>query len=212
MEKQLTEMTVVEFIDTLASPAPAPGGGSASALVAAVGMGLGTMTAHLTTGRKKFEALEPLVQAAIRACLPLTTELTSDIDRDTEAFNGVMAALALPKLTEADKAARRQAVETATEAATRVPFALMEKCRQAVDELEKLQGNINPNCVSDLGVAALCLKTAVAGAWLNVCINLGGLSDAAFTERCRREGRALLEDVDRRATAVYERVREQLDT
>ena len=211
MEKKLTELTVAEFIDTLASSAPAPGGGSAAALVAAVGMGLGTMTANLTTGRKKFEHLEPVVQAAIQACLPMTTALTAGVDRDTDAFNGVMAALALPKLTEAEKALRRQAVEDATKAATRVPFSLMETCREAVAELEKLVGNINPNCVSDLGVAALCIRTAVAGAWLNVCINLGGIADEPFVTQHRAQGRALLEDVDRRATAVYEGVREALD-
>ncbi len=206
MEKKLTEMTITEFIDTLASDAPAPGGGSASALVAALGMGLAAMTASLTTGRKKYEAMEPVVQAALAACLPLTAELTADIDRDTEAFTSVMAALSLPRENDEEKAARRQAVETATRAATLAPFSVMERCRTAVGELEKLVGNVNPNCVSDLGVAALCIRAAVAGAWLNVCINLPGIHDAELVARYRHEGSALLADVERRATAVYDAV------
>ena len=52
--KKLTEMTVKEFADVMASDAPAPGGGSASALNGAVGAGLVAMVCGLTVGKKKY--------------------------------------------------------------------------------------------------------------------------------------------------------------
>ncbi len=211
MDKKLTELTVQAFIDTLKSDAPAPGGGSASALIAAMGMGLGMMTAELTVGKEKYQAFAPVAEAALAQGLPLTDELTCAVDRDTEAFCRVMSALALPKATEEEKTVRKAAVQEANIGATEVPYQLMERCLSAISVLETLEGSINPNCFSDLGVGALCVKTAAEGAWLNVCINLPGIRDEAFVKEHREKGRALLAEIERRADAVYARVRQSLE-
>ena len=39
----------------------------------------------------------------------------------------------------------------------------------------------NPNSVTDAGVAALCARTAVLGAFMNVKINASGYKDKAYT-------------------------------
>lgn len=206
MEKRLTELTIGEFIDLLKSKAPAPGGGSASALVGSIGMGLGIMTANLTSGRKKFADKEEIMQQAITTGTPIVSSMVEGIDKDTDVFNVVMEAFGLPKESDHDKEVRKNAIELATKDATGVPFVLMLHCAKAMDVLEGLLGNINPSCASDLGVGALCIKTAVQGAWLNVLINLGGISDAAFCEEYRSRGAALCTEVCRRADNVYEQV------
>ncbi|MDO4564117.1 MAG: cyclodeaminase/cyclohydrolase family protein [Clostridia bacterium] len=206
MDKKLTDLTVAEFLNLLQSNAPAPGGGSASALVGAVGMGLGMMTANLTLGKKKYADREELMLSAIEAGAPFLAGMTASIDRDTEAFNEVMAAFALPKATEEEKAARKEAIELATMAATGVPYELMQSCAEAMELLGGLEGQINPNCASDLGVAALCIKTAVQGAWLNVLINLGGISNESFRDEHIERGETLVQAVCHKADEVYRKV------
>ena len=51
----------------------------------------------------------------------------------------------------------------------------------------------NPNSVSDAGVGALCARTAVIGAFLNVKINTGGLKDKEYGEAKIAEGQALVD-------------------
>ena len=46
----------------------------------------------------------------------------------------------------------------------------------------------NPNSVSDAGVGALCARSAVMGAYLNVKINAAGLKDREFADRLLADG------------------------
>ena len=54
----LTQLSCEDFLSRLASKAPAPGGGGAAALVGAAGAALGNMVGSLTTGKKKYAAVE----------------------------------------------------------------------------------------------------------------------------------------------------------
>ena len=110
---KLTEMKVNEFISVLASDAPAPGGGSASALAGAMGVGLSKMVAALTLGKPKYAEYEEKVQQIFDRADKLTKELVNGIDRDTEAFDGVSAVFAMPKSTDEEKAARKEAMQKA---------------------------------------------------------------------------------------------------
>ena len=69
-----------------------------------------------------------------------------------------------------------------------------------------LVGTTNPNVVSDLGIAALTLKTAMESAWLNVLINLSSLKDKAFRDECCQKGEALLAHAVPIAQESYEKV------
>lgn len=210
MSKKLTEMKVAEFIEVLASNAPAPGGGSASALMGAMGMGLGAMTTELTIGKKKYASVEEEMKTARDSALKIASAMTAGIDEDTEAFNHVMAALTLPKSTDEEKACRRAAIEKATEGAALEPLHLMERCRVGALVLETLTGKINTNCLSDLGVAALSLKAALHGAWLNVLINLGSLSDADFVDAAKKRGCEIIAEVDPILDEIYAKIMTRL--
>jgi len=52
----------------------------------------------------------------------------------------------------------------------------------------------NPNSVSDAAVAALCIKTAVRGAWFNVLINAKELKDRSEAESPVREAEQILKE------------------
>jgi glutamate formiminotransferase/formiminotetrahydrofolate cyclodeaminase len=49
----------------------------------------------------------------------------------------------------------------------------------------------NPNSVSDAGVGALCARSAVMGAFMNVRINASGYDDKSFIDEIVMKGREL---------------------
>ncbi len=207
--EQLTNLTVTEFTDILASNAPAPGGGSVAALFGACGASLAVMTANLTIGKKKYAENWDNAEAAKIVGEPLIEQFRKAIDDDTLAFNKLFEAMHLPKDTDEQKAARRAAIEETTKEAANMPFRTLSLCAHTIAVLEKLEGRINPNCASDFGVGAAAIVTAARGAWLNVNINLQGLNDEAFVKDLYARAKAIYDDVTARADALYRKIDEQ---
>jgi formiminotetrahydrofolate cyclodeaminase len=208
---ELTEMRVKEFLELLASKAPAPGGGSVSALNGAMGSALSAMVADLTIGKEKYKEREPLMREILDEARRLMHLLAAKVDEDTEAFNKVAEVFKMPKDTEEQKLARKNAMQEALKYAVKVPFSVMEICVDALRLFEKALGNFNESAASDLGVGALCLKTALCGAWLNVKINLCSINDSDFVSEYREKGKILLEEGSSIADGVYMKVLKSLD-
>lgn len=206
----LSEYSIKDFISILASKEPAPGGGAASALVGAVGSALSSMVANLTMGKKKFQGEEALMRDIIKKGQELQKSLISLIDKDTDAFNAVAEVFKMPKDTEEQKAKRSEAMQKALKDATLVPFTIMQQCVEALLLHEKAVGKSNPAAASDLGVGALCLKTALQGGWLNVKINLSSIKDADFVAGYEKKGREILEEGSRIADEIYQSVLKSL--
>lgn len=203
----LSEMQLKAFLRELSSDSPAPGGGSAAALFGAVGAGLTAMVACLTQGRKKYADLAPYAAEVESQSKALLAKLQDIMDRDTEAFNAVSAAFALPKETEEQKALRSAAIQDGLKACTATPLECMELCAQAVSLTAAfLSAGFNPCSASDLGVAFLSLKAAMQGAWLNVLINLSSIRDEAFILESRSHGERLLAEALPRAEAGYDQI------
>ena len=112
----------------------------------------------------------------------LKDELLHLVDEDTNAFNKIMDAFGLPKSNDAEKAARTAAIQAATKYATEVPFKVMNKAFETMEIIKAMAETGNPNSVTDAGVGALCARSAVMGAFLNVKINASGLKDKAFVD------------------------------
>ena len=203
---KLVEMTVSEFAAVMASDAPAPGGGSASALNGAIGAGLAAMVCALTVGKKKYAEYETLVVEAEQKAVALKDKFIGIIDTDTDAFNAVSAVFAMPKDTDEQKAARKAAMQEALKGCTISPFQMMELCVEALEVVTALVGKTNASAASDLGCAALNLRSAIQGAWLNVCINVGGIQDQAFANEYKEKGEALLAKALPMADAAYQAV------
>ena len=207
---KLTELTIPTFSELLGSGAPAPGGGSAAALASSLGAALTTMVAALTVGKEKYAEHETLMQEIIAEGAKLRLQLVDVMDRDTEAFHDVSAVFAMPKETDADKLARKAAMQAALKACTLTPYEMMECSLAALELTERALGRSNTNAASDLGVAALTLKAGIQGAWLNILINIGGIRDEAFVEQYRSGGEAILAKALPLADRIYEAVVNEL--
>jgi len=174
---KLVQRTVVEFADETGSESPAPGGGSVSALVGALGAALGTMVANLSAHKRgwdeKWEEYSDWAVTGKETCEALL-EL---VDLDTEAFNAMIAARRLPKRTEAEARHRQLATQEAARQAMEIPLQVMQNGFESMSLLRKMAETGNPASVSDAGVGALCARTAIRGAFLNVRINSGELED-----------------------------------
>lgn len=203
---ELAKMTIEEYIQQLGSSAPAPGGGSASALCGAQGAALVTMVAYLTVGKAKYADYQEVCQQAIEKGEALRQALVAAIDKDTQAFNLVSAAFKLPKETDEEKAARKQAIADATLTATQVPFETLSLAREALDVCATLVGKSNPNAASDLGVSALNLLSCAKGAWLNILINLGGVKDEEKAAFFHTKGEQLVAECEELSNRIYSQV------
>lgn len=203
---KLADQTVTSFVDLMSSDAPAPGGGSAAALEGALGAALTAMVCALTQGKKKYAEFAELTATVGEKAQVLKVQYVDVIDRDTEAFNAVSAVFAMPKDTDEEKTARSAAMQEALKGCTKTPFEMMELAVKALELTDSIVGKSNASAASDLGCAALSLKAAIQGAWLNVLINIGGLKDQAFADQYRKDGEALLEKALPLADSIYEKV------
>lgn len=173
----LYERKIADFLTELGSDLPAPGGGSVAALAGALAGSLVSMVGRLSG---KNEEAQARIQEIIGLSDGLATELKELIERDTQAFNEVMASFKLPKGTDAEKAARSAAIQNATKGAAIVPLTVMDRSVQAMELAREIAELGNPNAVSDAGVAGLMGYAAVKGAAYNVQINLLSIKDEAF--------------------------------
>lgn len=203
---KLADLQVTGFVDLLASDAPAPGGGSASALEGALGVAMSAMVCSLTIGKKKYADYQDFAKESMEKALELKAKFVDVMDRDTENFNVVSAAFGLPKSTDEEKAARSKEIQKGLKGCTETPMEMMELACEALVLTHELVGKTNDSASSDLGCAALGLKSAIQGAWLNVKINLGSIKDAEFVETYQKKGEALLEKALPLADAIYNEV------
>ena len=188
---KLVSKTVTDFVAETASSSPAPGGGSISALAGTLSAALAQMVIRLTEGKKAFLALPENIQTEITGALSILEtkhrELLALIDEDTEAFNSFMAALALPKATDEEKAKRTKAMQDAAILSLNVPLKTAHSCCDVLKHLKVLALHGNKNAISDIGVAALMGDAGLNGAVFNVKINLLGLDDEAEKTAKRKE-------------------------
>jgi glutamate formiminotransferase/formiminotetrahydrofolate cyclodeaminase len=182
---RLVDRTLRAFTEETASESPAPGGGSIAAAMGALGAALATMVANLSSHKRGWDARWDEFSGWAEQGKAHYVELLRLVDEDTAAFNGVMAAFGLPKGTAEEKAARSVAIQAATRRAIDVPLQVMEVALASMVEIRKMAEIGNPASVSDAGVGALCARSAVLGAHLNVKINCASLKDAAAAAELR---------------------------
>lgn len=190
-QSRLASMSLADFADETASESPAPGGGSISAYLGALGAALGTMVANLSAHKKSWDHRWQEFSGWAVQGQQYKDELLRLVDEDTLAFNGIMQAFALPKTTDDEKAARSAAIRQATRRAIEIPLRVMKAALGSMPLIKAMAETGNPNSVSDAGVAALCARSAVMGAFMNVKINAGGYPDKVFTDAVLAEGREM---------------------
>ncbi|MFZ1559297.1 MAG: glutamate formimidoyltransferase [Saprospiraceae bacterium] len=205
----LVQKTLVDFANETASESPAPGGGSISAYVGALGVSLGTMVANLSSHKVGWDDKIEYFSEKAEEGQKLKDTLLDLVDADTHAFNKIMDALRMPKATEDEKSARKAAMHAATIGAIEVPLRVMKISLQSMYMLKEMATNGNPNSVSDAGVGALCARTAVEGAALNVRINCSGFDDKEYVADALAQAKEMLQkakEAEREIIALVEKL------
>ena len=207
----LANMTLIDFANKTSSESPAPGGGSISAYVGALGAALSTMVANLSANKRGWDEKWEFYSQRGEQSLELQNILVNLVDEDTKAFNKIMSAVSLPKDTKEQKLNRSAALESATKYAIEVPFKIMETSFSCLESIKCMTELGNPNSISDAGVAALCIRTAVMGAYLNVKINCKDLNDKIFVSTILKKGKMIVNSTNKIEGEIMELVEKQLN-
>ena len=195
-DQQLAKMNLIEFANKTSSESPAPGGGSISAYCGALGAALSTMVANLSANKRGWEDKWEFYSKWGEKSLAYQNILVMLVDEDTLAFNRIMAAVSLPKDSDEQKETRLTALQSATKYAIEVPFKIMETSFACLESIKCMADAGNPNSISDAGVAALCIRTAVMGAYLNVRINCKDLNDDNYVSNIIQKGKLIVEQTN----------------
>jgi glutamate formiminotransferase/formiminotetrahydrofolate cyclodeaminase len=198
----LVGLSVEDFATQVASETPAPGGGSVAALLGALGASLGAMVANLSSHKRGWDDRWEEFSAWADRGEALKVELLALVDEDTRAFQQVMAALALPKGTAGEKAARSAALAAANQLAIEVPFRTMQRAAACFDLIETMVREGNPASASDGAVGGICVAAAIKGAWLNVRTNVAGLKDKSAVAQILEEGERLVRLASEREAGI----------
>ena len=207
---RLVDMTCEGFANETASESPAPGGGSIAAYMGSLGAALGTMVANLSSHKPGWDAKWRYFSDVAEKGQRLKDELIHLVDEDTNAFNKIMNAFGLPKGTDEEKAARKQAIQEATKYATEVPFRTVQRSFEVFEICELMIKKGNPNSVTDGAVGVLCAEAAVTGAYLNVKINASSLDDKEFANKIVAEAHDYVVRANRIKSRLIKLVDKQL--
>ena len=205
-QRPLVHMTLTGFADETASESPAPGGGSISAYVGALGVSLGTMVANLSAHKRGWDdKWEFYSQVAEKGQL-LKDKLLFLVDEDTQAFNGILTAIRMPKGTDEEKATRINALNAATRYAINVPLDIMKTSVEAFPICQLMAEKGLQASLSDAAVGASCAYTSVYGAYLNVLINCKDFGDSDFVENVLKEARSILSKAETERDTILKTV------
>ena len=190
-DSKLINTTLTDFADETASESPAPGGGSIAAYVGALGISLATMVANLSSHKQGWDERWKEFSDWADKGQYYKNELLKLVDADTKAFDQIMSAFGLSKSTEEEKKVRTQAIQEATKYAIEVPFKVMKLAYESMNVIKAMAEAGNPNSVSDAGVGALCARSAIMGAFMNVRINAKDYADKNFVDEIISKGKEI---------------------
>ncbi len=206
-KQRLVDMSLVAFAQETASESPAPGGGSISAYCGAMGVALGTMVANLSAHKRGWDDRWEEFSAWAEKGQFYLDKLLYLVDEDTAAFNRIMDGFQMPKASDEEKQARAQTIQEATKYAIEVPFEVMKTCFESMEVMEAMSEHGNPNSITDAGVGALCARSGVLGAFMNVKINCGDYKDKDFVNDILSRGNAIQE----KTMALEEKIRARVE-
>jgi formiminotetrahydrofolate cyclodeaminase len=198
----LSDQPLVDLLAAFRSSDPTPGGGSASALGGAIGASLLAMVAGLPKPRIRTPEEDQQLAAARTRCTTISDRLAALMDRDSAAYDGVVAAFRLPKNSEDEKAARSLRIQEALRAATEAPLDVMRACLEAIQLAETVAAFGNTNAASDVQVGLEFLGAGLRGAGMNVAINLTSLKDQASVAAMKKEMQVLEREASRAHAAA----------
>jgi formiminotetrahydrofolate cyclodeaminase len=208
LDKQIdfTENSCKDFIDVLASSAPIPGGGGASALVGAIGVALGNMVGSLTVGKKRYADVEEDIICCKKEADEITKRLLELVAKDAEVFEPLSKAYSLPKSTPEELAKKEEVMAVVLKDACEVPLEIMKTCARGLDLMKEFAEKGSRIALSDAGVGATLLKSALQGASLNIYINTKSMKDRVLAQQLNDETDSLRKTYEKKADEIFENV------
>jgi len=206
----LADLSLAAFMERTASESPTPGGGSVSAYLGSLGAALATMVANLSAHKRGWDERWEEFSDWAEKGKAIQERLLQLVDEDTIAFNEIIEAFGLPKKTETEAITRKEAIETATLHAIKVPYEVMLVANTGFEVVSAMVETGNPNSVSDAGVGALALFTCMEGAWLNVQINAVQLKEHPQVQQIEKDGLELIRQSSTLKNRILELVKEKL--
>ncbi len=207
LKKSLLKLNLRQFCNETLSDSPAPGGGSVAALMGALGASLGGMVANLSAGKRGWDEKVDYFSAWAVKAQQLKDELLFLVDEDTAAFNKVMNAFAFPKDSVEEKAARSAAIQLANKYAAEIPLRVMETAFKSYQLLAEMAEKGNPASISDVGVGLLASRACIAGAALNVRINLAGMKD----EKRKAALQKKVQEISAKSESCFEQINQVVE-
>lgn len=206
MSDKITDKSCMEFVQVLSSKSPVPGGGGACALVGAIGIALGNMVGNLTVGKKKYALVEADIIELMKRSDELQIRFLELVEKDAKAFEPLSKAYGMPKETEEQRIEKEKIMEQALIEASKVPYEIMEACKEAIDLIDEYAKKGSKIAISDAGVAASCIRAALNGAALNIFINTKLMKDREYAKDINERTELLLEEYTKKADYVYKKV------
>lgn len=203
----LADLSIKDFLEKTASSAPAPGGGSVAALCGAIACALTSMVAALTVGNEVYAEAKGEMRGIIDSAEGFINFFTGQMDADAHAFESVMEAYRMPKLSDEEKKLRSTTIQQQLKGAAEVPMEVAQKALEAMDMIETVVVNGNRNAVTDGAVAAMTARTAVLAALYNTQINLASIKDERFREEMQGRVLELKEKVVAREKQILDKVK-----
>jgi methenyltetrahydrofolate cyclohydrolase len=205
------EVTLAQFLESVAGPRATPGGGSVSALAGSLGAALVEMVINLTIGKNGVPVQEAELRKIREEAHSYREALTGTIAHDSLAYQAVMDAFLLPKKTDEEKGKRKEQIQHALKRAADPPLftaatslKVMKLCQEALEKG-------NPNTISDAAVGALLADAALRGGIFNVLINLSALEDKHFVEKMKKELQRLEAEGEAFKKLIFSRIKEKIN-
>ncbi len=195
-----------KFLLQLASKDPVPGGGGAAAMAGSLAVALGSMVGNLTIGKKKYQEYQQDIERILSTLQTSLWDIYGYIEKDARAFEPLAEAYKIPK----EQPGREEYMEQVTLEAAKVPFALTEKLYEMIPLLEELEKKGSRLAISDVAVAASCLKAALESAVMNIYINTGTMKNRKLAEEMNKKAKSLSTEGARRCQDIYDRILETL--
>jgi formiminotetrahydrofolate cyclodeaminase len=195
-----------EFIHQLSSGAPVPGGGGAAARSGSVGAALAGMVGNLTVGKKKYAVHEPQVIELMKRAKSIEKRMLEMVDEDAELFLPLSEAYRLKADTPEAALEKKRRLESALKDACMAPMQILQSALEGIEIHDSLVDRCSTLAISDIGVGVQCLRSALAGAHLNILINLQLIEDQEFVAEMGKEAESALNTGMKLADHVYGRV------
>jgi glutamate formiminotransferase/formiminotetrahydrofolate cyclodeaminase len=208
--KKLAQLSLKQFMEETASESPAPGGGSVSAAMASLGTALSTMAANLSSHKRGWDERWEEFSDWAEKSKAIQERLMELVDEDTDAFNGIITAIRLPKNSPEEQKERNMAIRQATIRAIEVPFEVMKNAYSAYEVVAAMVDSGNPGSVSDAGVGAVALHAAIEGSWMNVMTNSGDLKEHKSVISILEQGREILSGSASKKSEIIRMVNERI--